>query len=768
MGIRDKINSIWADCELVGVIGNGSFGTVYHVKIRDQYGNHSYAVKMIKFPSNELEARRFKRKEYKQKYYRQMIESYRDEVDTMMKLKNYDNVVQIIDYAIVEESLGYSIFIRMELLTPLNQKLKSGNISENEIIKLGIDLCTGLEVCKNIGIIHGDIKYDNILVSSSGKYKLSDFGVCLKISCEHQYSIQNRGGANTSPPELVKKGIFNWSTDTYSLGLVLYKLLNNDQLPFFNSSKVKISKKDMDAATKRRLNGELLPRPIDASDEFYDLILKACAYDPKRRFRNPSEMKRALQDLSKGRYKKSDLHETNIELNNGGKSMRYKDVHEDTEMVINRAEPTATGVDYFGRRSTFSTVVITVLVMLMLGGGGFFVYNKLINKDDNTSVEETSSQIAETSFENENGVFTEASTVVYSDYDNDQISAVITEADKLANNGDLAGAKLKVENALMTYPDSDELSAKAKEYSDSMDHEAKQKAKDSTLSDASKKAESGDYLGAIKTIKTALINEPDDSDYNEALDSYKDSYKTSLIADADALSDDGKYLDAIKKVKEGNSVLGNDSEIETKITGYEALFVSDAVSKADNSLANKDYDSADKVIDEALKEFPTNQNLKDEKAKIDKSRPLSSEQIFRILDKNKISDSGTYASYSGATSINVFAKDETNCFSINTAASFNMWGGGTQMVSFRIDDLNMDTLNLKICGETGTSDAMSVNVYVDITDIDNANPNYIYDFDAPYPVDASINIKDATTLTFVVINHTSHTNRIAFYDFNGN
>ena len=210
MEISDKINSIWADCELVGVLGNGNFGTVYHIKIRDRYGNHSYAVKRIKFPSNELEARRFKRKEYKQKYYRQMIESYRDEVDTMMKLKNYDNVVQIIDYAIVEESLGYSIFIRMELLTPLNQKLKSGNISENEIIKLGIDLCTGLEVCKNIGIIHGDIKYDNILVSSSGKYKLSDFGVCLKVSCEHQYSIQNRGGANTSPPELVKKGIFNY------------------------------------------------------------------------------------------------------------------------------------------------------------------------------------------------------------------------------------------------------------------------------------------------------------------------------------------------------------------------------------------------------------------------------------------------------------------------------------------------------------------------------------------------------------------------------
>ena len=66
----------------------------------------------------------------------------------------------------------WDIYIRMELLTPLNSFLSEHKLTEKEVVKLGSDICTTLEICAKRNVIHRDIKPENIFVNSFGDFKL--------------------------------------------------------------------------------------------------------------------------------------------------------------------------------------------------------------------------------------------------------------------------------------------------------------------------------------------------------------------------------------------------------------------------------------------------------------------------------------------------------------------------------------------------------------------------------------------------------------------
>jgi len=82
--------------------------------------------------------------------------------------------------------------------------------------------------------------------------------------------------------------------DIYSLGLVLYKLLNNNRLPFLDSRDQQIHYGSRKTAIERRFSGEELPAPINASDPLAQVILMACAYHPSQRFQSATAFKKAL------------------------------------------------------------------------------------------------------------------------------------------------------------------------------------------------------------------------------------------------------------------------------------------------------------------------------------------------------------------------------------------------------------------------------------------------------------------------------------------
>lgn len=142
-----------------------------------------------------------------------------------------------------------------------------------------------------------------------------------------------------------------------------------------------------------------------------------------------------------------------------------------------------------------------------------------------------------------------------------------------------------------------------------------------------------------------------------------------------------------------------------------------------------------------------------------------SEEIMQILSDSKVSDSGGYACYLGSESISVFAREQFNCFSIDTAVSYNLWGHEVQTVVFNVSNLNeIDVLSFDIGGKTGSSGTMQIEIFVDKTFDDS--PDYTFELEASAtPINKSINITNATSLSFRITNHSNNVNTLVFFNF---
>lgn len=142
-----------------------------------------------------------------------------------------------------------------------------------------------------------------------------------------------------------------------------------------------------------------------------------------------------------------------------------------------------------------------------------------------------------------------------------------------------------------------------------------------------------------------------------------------------------------------------------------------------------------------------------------------SKEIMKILSKSIVSDCSSYAEYLGSDSISVFAEDKHNCFSINTAVSYNLWGSNVKTIKFNIKDLNkFNKLNLRIGGETKSNGSMTAEFFVDESFDKKATK--VHKFDASEePKIVSISIKNAKSFGIRITNHSNHINNIVFFGF---
>ncbi len=300
-------------------LGKGSYGRVFEI-IREEFGEtFTAALKVVSIPNSEEEWDDVKHSEGLTEenatiYYREMVEGYTKEFVLMSKLKGNSNIVSYEDHQVIErkEGKGYDIFIRMELLTPLYDYLDNHAIDEQDVVRLGMDICSALELCENNNIIHRDIKPENIFISASGDFKLGDFGVA-RIAEKTVGASTHAGSPDYMAPE-VAKGIHRYDNrvDIYSLGLVMYRLLNGNRFPFLPPTPEPVTYSDRKSAYEKRLAGELpLPAPAMASEKITQVILKACAFKPDDRFYNAEAMQKALSvvDNSKVKHGKREQKE---------------------------------------------------------------------------------------------------------------------------------------------------------------------------------------------------------------------------------------------------------------------------------------------------------------------------------------------------------------------------------------------------------------------------------------------------------------------------
>ena len=278
-------------------IGSGSYGSVYRLKKNDFGEDYYSAMKVISVSESDIAD--------------DCVKSFTNEFSIMSKLKGNSNIVSYEDHEIVkhEEDSGFDILIRMEYLEPVLRYEKKNGFTEDDIIKLGLDMCTALELCENAGIIHPDIKPENIFVSPNGDFKLGDFGISRTL--ERTASLSRKGTFAYMAPEVYKGEDYGVTADIYSLGIVLYRFLHAGRLPFVSSASA--SAEERENAVKRRLSGEKIP---DGGSDFMKIILKACSYKPSDRYLNASEMKADILSYQKKRDEEKKKPPQGIENNN--------------------------------------------------------------------------------------------------------------------------------------------------------------------------------------------------------------------------------------------------------------------------------------------------------------------------------------------------------------------------------------------------------------------------------------------------------------------
>ena len=283
---------------VVREIGHGGYGTVYEIRRHLLDVDERSAMKVIPVPRDPGEIRDYLNDGYDRDSIKKRYENSRNavlrEYTMMARMKDSVNIVRCEDITVVMNPDGISsrIFIRMELLTPIREYEKLRFYDENEIIRLGMDICSILCACEREKIVHRDIKPANIMVSARGDYKLGDFGIARMM--DHTTRGTRIGTVNYMAPEVYFGGRYGHTADIYSLGLVLYWLMNNRRIPFLQPGDKGSNINDELEAQQKRLGGLPIPRPCFGSARLVDVVLRALAFNPYDRFRTAEEFRRAL------------------------------------------------------------------------------------------------------------------------------------------------------------------------------------------------------------------------------------------------------------------------------------------------------------------------------------------------------------------------------------------------------------------------------------------------------------------------------------------
>lgn len=293
-------NFVFPGWHITRLIGRGNFGAVYEIErklFEDDEGLEKAALKVISIPQNNGDIEEMINDGFDEESITSIFLSQRDsivaEYTVMRKMMGCPNIVNLDDIRCVqhEDGIGWDICIKMELLTPLIKALPAC-YSEETVIKIAKDLCAALIVYEKFNVLHRDIKPQNIFLSAGGDYKLGELSITPILDQTMLGPVI--GVYKFMAPEIYNSQPYDKRADIYSLGLVLYWLLNERRMPFTPLPPQR-SLTAMDSQARfRRLSGEPLPMPAHGRALLKEIVLKACAYNPKDRYQSAQEMLDAL------------------------------------------------------------------------------------------------------------------------------------------------------------------------------------------------------------------------------------------------------------------------------------------------------------------------------------------------------------------------------------------------------------------------------------------------------------------------------------------
>ena len=271
-------------------IGEGGFSEVYRAVNNN---GDVCAVKYISLPKNDEEIRFLFTEGYIRSeddiniYYLHIIENIKKEIEIMKNLDNNDHIIKYYDFfqESKKEENGYDIYIFMEYATDILKYFSEKEVTITDVIKLGSDICKALEYCSSKNIIHNDIKPSNIFIDEKSNYKLGDFGIATSNN-----NLNGFGTLDYISPEVYNGENPNTTSDIYSLGLVMYKLINGN-LPFVSFDI------DEKKAFDIRMSGKKIPNIDGISNEIMSILTKACSFNHNNRYDSANKMRKDLEKI---------------------------------------------------------------------------------------------------------------------------------------------------------------------------------------------------------------------------------------------------------------------------------------------------------------------------------------------------------------------------------------------------------------------------------------------------------------------------------------
>ena len=381
---------------LVKQVGEGSYGKVYEAHREDFGVTYRAAIKIITVPSAQAEVSSVRSEGMSDQevtaYFHNVVEEIVKEFAFMAQLKGTTNIVGYEDHVVIphEGEVGWDVIIRMEYLTPLLEYAMEKPLGRQDVIKLGIDICKALELCRAKNIVHRDIKPENIMVSPMGDYKLGDFGIARTVE-KTTGGLSQKGTLNYMAPEVYKGNTYNATVDIYSLGIVLYRFLNENRTPFLPAPPAPITYSDRERAQAKRLSGEPMPAPTNADPALAYVVSKACAYRPEDRYATPEAMRQDLERLSAvpnpggNDFRPSDMQVAGNVSQAISDSMPFDG---QTVILKNQTVIPSVGHDTVKKKKTYPYVIGGVVALLAIVAGIVVGTSKLSGNEKESGVED--------------------------------------------------------------------------------------------------------------------------------------------------------------------------------------------------------------------------------------------------------------------------------------------------------------------------------------------------------------------------------------------
>lgn len=260
--------------EVLSKVGAGGMADVY--KGRDTMLNRYVAVKVLK-------------KEYRED--EDFVRKFRSEAQAAAGLLN-PNIVNVYDVG-EDRGLYYMVMELVDGITLKDYIEKKGRLSHKEVISIAIQMCNGIGAAHAAGIIHRDIKPQNIIISRDGKVKVTDFGIAKAVT-SNTISSNAMGSVHYTSPEQARGGYSDAKSDIYSIGITLFEMVTG-QVPFDGDSTVSVAIKHLQEEVTPP--SEIVPG-IPYSLE--QIILKCTQKNGERRYASTAalvqDMKRSLVD----------------------------------------------------------------------------------------------------------------------------------------------------------------------------------------------------------------------------------------------------------------------------------------------------------------------------------------------------------------------------------------------------------------------------------------------------------------------------------------